>query len=249
LRAWLNLRHTDGDRAAAFRAGLRRLGFEVVHGLTCSPAGGDILCSWNRIGEGDRAAAAFQRAGRPVLVAENATWGNDFAGDRWLTIARGVHNTAGTFPVGGPERWDALRVDLKPWRAPGGETVILAQRGIGPAGTAMPRGWPHQQRGRLRPHPGQRAARSLEDDLAKASRVITWGSGAAVKALLMGIPVESHMPGWIGEQDNTDAGRLAMLRTLAWAQWRLSEIESGEAFERLINDTSPAIREAIPQAA
>jgi hypothetical protein len=57
------------------------------------------------------------------------------------------------------------------------------------------------------------------------------------------------MPGWIAEQDNTDAGRLAMLRTLAWAQWRLSEIESGEAFERLINDTSPAIREAIPQAA
>jgi hypothetical protein len=232
LRAWLNLRHTDGDRAAAFRSGLRRLGFEVVHGLTCSPAGGDILVTWNRIGQGDTAARAFEAAGRPVLVAENATWGNEFAGDRWLTVARGAHNTAGMFPVGDANRWDSLDIELKPWRGTG-EAVVLAQRGIGSA--AMPRGWPQQQRGRLRPHPGQRpAARSLEDDLARAGKVITWGSGAAVKALMWGIAVESHMPNWIGEQDNTDAGRLAMFRRLAWAQHRLSEIESGEAFSRLL---------------
>jgi hypothetical protein len=70
--------------------------------------------------------------------------------------------------------------------------------------------------------------------LAKASKVVTWGSGAAIKALMMGIRVESHMPNWIGEQDNTDEGRLAMFRRLAWANWRLSEIESGQAFRWLL---------------
>lgn len=74
----------------------------------------------------------------------------------------------------------------------------------------------------------------LEDDLAKASKVVTWGSGAAIKALMVGIRVESHMPNWIGEQDNTDEGRLAMFRRLAWANWRLSEIESGQAFRWLL---------------
>jgi hypothetical protein len=65
--------------------------------------------------------------------------------------------------------------------------------------------------------------------------VITWGSGAAVRALLRGIPVESHMPNWIAAQDNTDAGRLAMFRRLAWANWRLSEIADGVPFRRLLS--------------
>jgi len=63
---------------------------------------------------------------------------------------------------------------------------------------------------------------------------VTWGSGAAVKALTWGIHVESHMPNWIGEQDNTDAGRLEMFRRLAWAQWTLDEIEDGTAFRHLL---------------
>jgi hypothetical protein len=78
-------------------------------------------------------------------------------------------------------------------------------------------------------------AKPLEDDLARCGKVITWGSGAAVKALLWGIPVVSEMPHWIADQQNTDESRLAMFRRLAWAQWRLSEIESGEAFACLLN--------------
>ena len=98
----------------------------------------------------------------------------------------------------------------------------------------MPSDWPRVQRGRLRPHPGKLLGKPLEDDLAGAGKVVTWGSGAAVKALLMGIPVESHMPRWVAEQDNTEAGRLAMFRRLAWAQWTIDEIASGEPFRRLL---------------
>lgn len=223
------------ERRAAFAAGLERLGFTVVDGVTNRPGDRDILVTWNLIRDGRIAADRFAAIGRPVIVAENASWGNGFRGGHWYTLARGRHNTAGAFSIGDAHRWDSLGVELEPWRADG-ETVLLPQRGIGPAGVAMPADWIRRNaaRGRIRPHPGQGAAIPLEQDLAHAAQVITWGSGAAIKALIWGIRVESHMPNWIGEQDNTDAGRLAMFRRLAWAQWQLSEISHGEPFARLL---------------
>lgn len=233
MKAWLNLRYTVADRAASFRNGLEALGFTVVNGYTHDPDPDDLLVTWNRIGNVDRAADKYGR----VIVAENAAWGNDFAGGRWYSLARDRHNTAGMFPVGGPERWDSIGVELAPWRT-GTEVVILSQRGIGPEGVATPHGWAERTRarvgGRIRPHPGRNACVALQDDLARAWCAWTWGSGAAVKALLWGLPVYSEMPNWIAAQDNTDEGRLAMFRRLAWAQWRLEEIASGEAFRWLI---------------
>lgn len=233
MRAWLNLRHAEGERSAAFARGLKRLGYEVQRGTTGGPGNRDILVTWNRISAGDAAARAFEAAGCPVLVAENASWGNDFMGGDWLTLVKRFHNTAGMFPVGGSGRWDSLGAELAPWRA-GGETVILPQRGIGCPEVAMPRGWGYGIKGRIRMHPGRCRAIDLAEDLRKAGQVVTWGSGAAVKALMWGIKVESHMPNWIAAQDNTDAGRLDMFRQLAWAQATMEEIASGEAFERLL---------------
>ena len=74
----------------------------------------------------------------------------------------------------------------------------------------------------------------LEQDLSRASRVVTWASGAAVKAALWGIRVESHLAGWAGAQDNTDTGRFEMLRRLAWAQWQHEEIATGAALEWML---------------
>lgn len=220
----------------AFTRGLERCGFSVVDGLPQRPGKGDILVTWNRIREGHPAACRFEAAGLPVLVAENATWGNGFVGEHWYTIARNAHNTAGRFPVGDAYRWDGLHVKLDRWRTTG-ETVILPQRGIGNVGQ-MPLDWParalRKYGGRIRRHPGQGEAIPLEQDLRQAGRVITWGSGAAVKALTLGIPVTSEMPNWIGEQDNTDDGRLAMFRRLAWAQFTLEEISDGLPFRRLL---------------
>lgn len=239
MRAWLNLRHNVASRHDAFRAGLSALGYRIESGTTVTPAPGDVLVTWNRLNVGHAAALAFERAGLPVLVVENAGWGNDFAGGQWLTLARHWHNTAGAFPVGGPERWDALGVTLGAWRT-GGETVILPSRGIGPRGHgAMPQGWEHgalcRYGGRVRRHPGKAEGVPLARDLSQAGRVVTWGSGAAIRALAWGIPVVSEMPGWIGEQDNTDAGRLAMFRRLAWANWRLDEIRDGSALRWMLS--------------
>lgn len=237
-RAWLGLRHQVAERWEAFTGGLRRLGFAIEDRLTMAPEPGDILVSWNRFGQNDAIASEFERRGCAVLVAENAYTGNEFAGARWYALSRSQHNGAGTWWVGSPERWDALGVDLEPWREGGDEIVILPQRGMGPPGVAMPTHWLAQavrrSGGRIRPHPGTRPAVPLRDDLARARCVWTWGSGAAIKALLWGIPVHSDFPRWIGRQDNTDAGRLAMFRSLIWAQWRLSEISSGEAIAQLL---------------
>jgi hypothetical protein len=202
--------------------------------LTQTPSSGDIIVTWNRICGGDSAARQFTARGLPVIVAENASWGNDFLGGHWYTLARDYHNRAGMFPVGDNERWDSLGVDFPAWRTEG-ETVLLAQRGLG---AGMPHGWADriaaEHGARIRRHPGKRTGKPLAEDLAQCGKAITWGSGAAIKALMMGIPVQSYMPGWIGEQDNTDAGRLAMLRRLAWAQWTVAEIRMGEPFARLL---------------
>jgi hypothetical protein len=232
MRAYLNLRNSVPERTEAFKTGLERCGYEVVIGHPMSWGSKDIIVSWNRIGTLHEICNQFERDGKSVLVVENCSWGNDFAGDRWFHIAKNFHNTRGRFPIGDRSRWDSLGVDLDPWRDEGGETVVLPQRGIGPPQVAMPRDW--KAIGRVRRHPGRGTSVPLEQDLAGASKVITWGSGAAIKALMWGIKVESHMPFWIGQQDNTEWGRLHMFRELSWAQWRLDEIRRGDAFKWLL---------------
>lgn len=239
--AWLCLREGVHYRREAFRAGLESIGYTVRDGLSHMPGPEDILVCWNRYGQKDSDAKLFEAAGRPVLVAENGYLGNDFAGSRWYAISRSQHNGAGTWPQGGPERWDALNVPLAAWREPGGEIVVLPQRGIGPEGVAMPRDWLARTETRLRGtkyrvrrHPGKNPAPELEHDLRNASEVITWGSGAALKALTWGIRVQSDFPKWIGHCEPTDAGRLVMLRRMIWAQWTLQEISDGTAFRKLL---------------
>lgn len=248
-RAFLNLRYNVPERTEAFTRGLERLGYSVVNidGVAASArpkTQADILVTWNRHVDGGIAADRFESQGNRVLVAENATWGNGFQGEHWYTVARRYHNLSGCFFVGGNERWDALDVQLQPFRLPSGypETVVLASRGIGPARTRQPAGWLVDAKrmahpARVRPHPGKgEHVMALEHDLSKAWCVLTWGSGAAVLALMWGCSVLSGLPGWIGEQDNTEEGRLAMFRRLAWAQWRLKEIRNGECFARLLGD-------------
>lgn len=229
MRAYLNLRYTIHSRVEAFVAGLNACGFALGNRLDA-----DCFVTWNRVGDADKIAKEFEAQGKPVIVAENAAWGNEFLGGKWHTLALGRHNTAGCFPVGGPERWDSLGVKLAPWREDG-ETVILGQRGIGAYG--MPKDWPSTVKhlGRYRPHPGRMTGLPLECDLKRAAKVITWGSGSAVKALMWGIKVESHMPNWVGACANTDRSRLEMFRRLAWCNWQLDEIATGEPFQRLLD--------------
>lgn len=235
MRAWLNLRYTVPERVHAFVRGIERHGYRAEVGFPDRIGPRDLFITWNRINMGNVVAQKFQEAGLPVLVAENAAWGNDFLGRRWYSVAHNYHNTAGCAPL--QNRWDRLAVELEPFRE-SGSMIVLPQRGIGSPPTRMPGGWAQavaaRYGARIRPHPGTKVCKPLRDDLEGVSVAVTWGSGAAIKACMWGVSIISEMPNWIGQQDNTEPGRLEMLRRVADAQWELSEINSGEAFAALL---------------
>ena len=250
-RAWIGLKPTPHYRRDSFARGFYLHGFQVEFGFPRNAEPGDILLIWNRQGESDAAAQKFERAGNKVLVAENGYLGKELNGEPLYAIAHNHHNGAGTWPIGDASRWEKLHIDLKPWRYTGNEVVLLPQRSIGEHGIAMPQGWVDAATReqsiklpkRVRPHPGMRDCVDLEVDLANAAAVYTWGSGAAIKALMMGIPAVYDLDTWIGAQSASRIGeplkrdhqaRRQMFEKLAWAQWSLSEVEDGTAFRYLL---------------
>lgn len=252
-KAALLLRPEPAFRIDAFASGLQRHGFEVSRHPERRPRPCDVVVLWNRYPVRENIARAYEAAGATVLVAENGYLGREWQGGIWYALARGHHNGAGTWPDGGVERWESFGVGLQPWRETGDEVVILAQRGFGEAQVREPRGFPEQARERLkreglkvriRRHPGEAGPKGTLDDelardLANARACVTWGSGAALKALIMGIPVFHGFPRWIGSHaaghftsplgEVIRGDRLAMFRRLAFAMWNVEEIADGEA--------------------
>lgn len=231
-------------------------GFDILWRPKPDPAPADVLILWNRKGGDLKYAATYERAGARVLIAENAYIGRHHDGSqKSFALAWGHHNGRGQWPVGPDDRWPLFQTDLADWRDDGGHVLVLPQRGIGEPGIAMPPTWQRDVHFRLRKltrreirirrHPGgNRSAAEPYDDLRGAWCAVTWGSGAAIKALAAGIPVFHELKGWIGapaatfgaldlETPNT-GDRLAMFRRLAWAQWSQAEIQTGEAFEWLL---------------
>jgi hypothetical protein len=258
--AWIAVHSQLTARREAAAAGLEAHGFAPVVG-DAKPTrfcAGDVLVIWNRYGHRDGWAREMERAGGRVFVMENGYVPYPSGVDT-LALAEGHHTGAGWWAVGGPERWAGWGVEIQPWQdmPPPWPVIIAPQRGIGPDGVAMPRGWAdrtalmcrrHTTREvRVRPHPGRHApAVPLAEDLAVAGVVVVWSSRVGLEALLAGVPVVSLSPHWIGrtaawpdlaELDAPPfptAARLAMFERLAWAQWTIEEIANGCAFAGLL---------------
>jgi hypothetical protein len=238
-------------RRTIFEKGLRAAGYSLTNELS-APKAGDVVVMWNRYGPNEIIARNFERAGARVVVVENGYLGKTWNGDRWFALSLGQHAGAGKWNVGGDDRWDSLNIKFPAWRSAGGDVVILAQRGIGSPLVRSPESWAQKVQaqigGRVRAHPGKKSpVLSLKEDLANASCVVTWASSAALSALTLGVPVWYDFPHWIGAQAArrlsqwgeaqarcSDEDRLAMFRRLIWAMWREPEIESGEAFRKLL---------------
>lgn len=174
-------------------------------------------------------------------------------GGHYYALAEGWHNGGGRWPAGGPERFLALGVELAPWRRESGYLLVCPNRSFGVPGRMMPSDWAEktvvrlskqkQFPVRLRPHPGNNAPkRPLEADLAGARAVFVWGSSAGVHALARGIPVFCEAPHWILKgaaatgpvEEPALPDRLPHFERLAWAQWTVDEIASGEPFRALL---------------
>lgn len=273
-RAWLAVKDQPHYRADAFRAGLRRLGYEVVPIIRGTIEPDDLLVTWNLHGEAEQRAGLFRAAGAKVIVAENGYIGKDKDGRQLYALARDAHNGAGRWPQENDAgmRWmrqwaegivDDIATEGKLIAALGRNpsvVLVAAQRGIGSRQMRSPDGWHKQVAAQLqarrmtcwvREHPGALfgAAKNqtpLYRHLAAARCVVVWSSSVGVRALLHGIPVVYCAPQWIcadaagwgiaaveGATHNYDATLKAMHR-LAWAQWSIAEIESGEPFARLV---------------
>lgn len=252
-------------RHDAFASGLARLGYDVAPRIRHPISPDDVLVIWNRKAQEELAARRFEEAGARVIIAENGYIGKSPSGAKLYALALGHHNGVGRWPVGGPERlehqmatgWKPPAIPfgatLLPWRGQGGHILILPQRGIGAGGVAMPYTWPRKVQERLRritdrpirirQHPGDTKVEPW-GAFDGAWAAVTWGSGAAIKAIVAGLPVFHELPGWIGAGASTFGlgpieqpwmgDRLPMLQRLAWAQWSAEEIQSGEALEWLL---------------
>lgn len=196
-------------RIDAFTSGLQANGYTITSRPVPPKNRDDVLVIWNRHMSKDSLARKYEAVGGRVIVAENGYLGREWRGSVWYALSLGQHNGAGQWPDGGGDRWDSFGVELQPWRDGGTDIVILAQRGIGHPKVREPNGWSQRVRGelssrtrrkvRLRAHPGERKPPvSLEDDLATAWAVVTWGSAAALRALAWGIPAFHGFPAWIG---------------------------------------------------
>lgn len=242
-------------RHEVFSAGLRAAGFDVRSAMPGSVKPGDALLIWNRYGQYHEIATRCEKAGATIIVAENGYLGTDETGQQRYALARHAHNGAGSWPVGSPERWRGLGVNLEPWRTAGGHVLIAPNRSFGTPGRIMPLTWAEDVRRRLamltkreimiRPHPGNNVPkRPLADDLRGAWAVVIWASSAGVHALVAGIPVICCAPAWIAKEaaghdlaaieNPSMPERLPVFERLAWAQFSLREIEGGEPFRRIL---------------
>lgn len=162
----------------------------------------------------------------------------------------------------GPERWDALGVQLRPYSR--GENVLLCSQVPWDASVEMHdhKQWVMETVQKLkvmtkrkvvfRPHPlaplpplkgCAQSTGPLEADLADAHCVVTFNSNSAVEALIFGKPVFAFDEGsmaWelanksLGELENLDyPSRQQWARNLAFAQWTPQEMRQGLAWRHL----------------
>ncbi len=260
------IREQPHYRRDAFVAGLVVCGYQVQFQPLRAPGPNDVLLIWNRSPRFHYEALRHDAVGSPVIVAENGYLDAvDDHGHQYFSLARDHHNGAGRWPqpfigTGAPARWPSLQQQVQPWRREGAYILVLPQRGIGAPGVAMPRQWEvdisrrlrklTSRPVRIRPHPGVKSkARPFAPDLVNVHTVVTWGSGAALKAMLAGVPVFYDMPRWIGAGAAEylgnvrtlempimhDTRRAVMFERLSWCQWTVADIAGGLPLRWLIN--------------
>ena len=258
-RAFVAIRPLEYYRREAFIEGLQRCGYEISIGAPNRSDPDTVYVCWNRYREWHDAATQVEKAGGRVIVAENGYVGGRHDGGDHYAVALGGHNGSGSWKVGGRERWDALSIDLKPWRWRGGYILVCPNRPFGRPDIVMPPSWHRDVTRRLekvtrreirvRPHPGNSKPNiPLADDLANACAVVVWSSSVGIRALIEGIPVIAESPRWVCKTATEplgvagiespsfdDARRERAMIEMSWAQWSLAEIAGGEPFRLLLS--------------
>lgn len=256
-RAYVAFKDTPHYRMASFMDGLARLGYSVSKGLPEYMNQGDVLVTWNRMAQAERAVNLAQQVGAAHIVAENGFYGQDAEGVQAYAMALDQHNGAGRWFVGDDSRLKALQIEFQPWRAPtGGAFLVADQRGIGSPLMRSPPDFAHRAQSIIRAqgreafvrlHPGRhQPVTSLAQDLEDKDALVVWSSNAATQALIAGVPVHFMAPHIVTQGaakrlttsflwNNGVDKRPEAFKRMSWAQWFLPEIASGEAFRVLLD--------------
>lgn len=268
--AYCTIRTEPQYRRDAFCKGLRAAGYDVQpqHAIGEGKPG-QVLVIWNRYGGLHETATRFERNGGTVLVAENGFMANDRFNRTRYAIARSGHNGQGVWHVGGVERFDALGLEIKPWRTTGTHILVTPSRSFGKPGHLMPGDWAVKTCAqlarltarpvRVREHPGEnRPKRTLADDLRDCWAMVTWYSSTGIDALLAGVPVFYAAPNWVAQRSGVPfkqvqdpvllehpplLDRWPGLTDVAWAQWHVDEIATGRPFNLLCPRTEEAVQQ------
>lgn len=200
-----------------------------------------------------------QREGREWIYADRgyfrATRGHDHSG--YFRFTRGALQHSGEGEGGG--RWDALGLEIQPWRrgrhilvCPPGDVFTEAIGGFTAdewrrrVVSELSRATDREIRIRSKPAIKD-TSRPLAVDLADCHALVTYMSNTAVEALLAGVPVfctGECAASAMGKSDLSQIERPAYpedrerwARVLAANQWTLEEVRAGMANEKLGGST------------
>jgi hypothetical protein len=259
---WLNPRGKIAMEC--FTAGLRRLGVDVMPTTLKSavPSTEPMVC-WGVFKERlkDRVAIRdLQRAQRALgdlVIVERGFVNRE---DTYMVGWNDINGRAAyAHDLGGcpSDRWDALKVELEPWRTSGHEVLVIGQV---PWDTSCQHAdmakWVSETCTRLkgqrigpvvfRPHPLQPRAiptrglavdavdldRPLREALKSARLVLTFCSNVGVDATIMGVRAMADDPTSMIHGVRQEQ-RESWAHWLAYCQWSLSEIANGLAWQHL----------------
>lgn len=234
---------------AAFGEGLARHGFRVTGSEDFLPA--DLMVTWGIRRQED---IDLQRAsGGEICILERGYVGNRLHTWHSVSFGGGLNGRGRYYgPLHDPSRWEQhFSGVMRPWRPRrGGQIIIIGQV---PTDTAVRdidiNAWARdaQQhfevkgcRVYFRPHPAICPDQCpLSTALDQARLVVTYNSNSAVDAVLAGIPAIAMDQGsmaWDVTSHDLDADpviirRNAWAHALAWKQWTLDEMRSGECWD------------------
>lgn len=177
--------------------------------------------------------------------------------NRYYALALRGHNGSGVAPYGSQQRWDSLKVSLKEWKSGGEHILLCPNRSFGRPDMVMPFDWAERTTAeikrysnrpiKLRPHPmNAPPATPLSADLRNAWAMVIWSSSTGVHSLIEGVPVFQCGPYFVCTAATSrnikmienpamdEDRRISSMLALAGAQWKVSEIASGEALSAVL---------------
>lgn len=257
--AYVHLLDAVHYRREAFINGFAKLGYIVARGQPCVPLGPqDVAVIWNKTARSEQTMQMARKGEGALMVAENGYFGKDANGHQPYALALDGHNGSGRWYAPDASRLEKVGLAFEPIKPAGdGKIVVADQRGIGSPLMRSPdkfgentvdllkRRLPHREVV-LRTHPGRhQPTRTLDEDLDGCDALVVWSSNSATLALQKGIPVHYCAPTMVSAGASkpfqptlterfTEADRHEAFSRMAWAQWFLDEITSGEALEALL---------------